>query len=172
MQPPLVDYKKHQGVVLAPEGERAALETLRNHRLLEMFLMQILGYRWDEVHAEADRLEHVISNTFTERIASVLGNPQRDPHGDPIPNEDLEMPGKAARSLYELRPGQVATVQRVDDHDPGLLRFLLGNGIIPEARLKVLDYTPYDETLRVQVDGQPEPIVIGSGITRKVFMEV
>ena len=87
--PPLVDYQKHQGVLLTEEGKKAALEIVRHHRLLEMFLHEKLGYEWDEVDAEADRLEHFISEEFEERIAQSLGNPQFDPHGDPIPTRDL-----------------------------------------------------------------------------------
>ncbi len=91
-QPSLVDYQKHHGVILTQDGERIALEILRHHRLLEMYLHQVLGYGWDEVHDEADRLEHVISEEFEERIAQALGNPQRDPHGDPIPTRDFQLP--------------------------------------------------------------------------------
>jgi DtxR family Mn-dependent transcriptional regulator len=84
-RPPLLEYRRHHGVILTSQGEQVALEILRHHRLLEMFLHQILGYTWDEVHAEADRLEHVISEEFEERIAAALGDPSHDPHGDPIP---------------------------------------------------------------------------------------
>src|SRR5690349_2391225 len=90
--PPLVVYRKHQGVTLTPEGERAALEVIRHHRLIETYLVENLGYGWDEVHAEADRLEHAISENLEARIAAALGNPVRDPHGEPIPTVELVMP--------------------------------------------------------------------------------
>ena len=104
--PPLLEYQSHRGVILTGEGERIALEIIRHHRLIEMFLHQILGYEWDEVHAEADRLEHVISEEFEERIARVLGDPSHDPHGDPIPTRDLDMPEMPSKALIDARPGQ------------------------------------------------------------------
>jgi DtxR family transcriptional regulator, Mn-dependent transcriptional regulator len=168
-QPPLVEYRKHQGVVLTAAGENLALEVLRAHRLIEMFLQEVLGYAWDEVHPEADRLEHVVSPRFVERIAGVLGHPDHDPHGDPIPTRDLTMPGEEAVSLYTLRSGQ-ATIQRVWDRDPGLLRYLGENGLTPGTRLEILHYTPYDETLQVQVEGKFAPVVIGPAISRKIFV--
>ncbi len=123
-EPPLVDYQKHRGVALTPEGEKVALETIRHHRLLETFLHEILGYDWDTVHDEADRLEHVISEEFEERIDRALGEPTHDPHGDPIPTRDLKMPSHASTRLCDLRAGQQAVVQRVPDTNPELLRYL------------------------------------------------
>lgn len=172
-QPPLVEYQKHRGVVLTAAGEKVALEIVRHHRLLEMFLHQMLGYEWDEVHAEADRLEHVISEEFEERIARAMGDPRHDPHGDPIPSRDLRMPLDAATTLLsELRAGQKATVQRVRDTDPELLRYLSERGLIPKARVKILDYSPFDENLSLQVSGQDQPIVLGPRITQLIFVEV
>ena len=129
--PPLVDYQKHRGVALTPEGEKVALETIRHHRLLETFLHETLGYDWDAIHAEADRLEHVISEEFEERIAQALGDPTHDPHGDPIPDRDLRMPSHATTRLSELRAGQRATIERVRDSDPELLRYLSERGVVP-----------------------------------------
>jgi DtxR family Mn-dependent transcriptional regulator len=119
-QPPLVEYRKHRGVVLTPDGEKVALEILRHHRLIEMFLHQALGFSWDEVHAEADRLEHVISEELEERIAVSLGDPPHDPHGDPIPTRDLRLPSPTTLTLAQLRPPQQATIQRVRDANPEL----------------------------------------------------
>jgi DtxR family Mn-dependent transcriptional regulator len=170
--PPLLDYRKHRGVKLTPEGEKVAVEIIRHHRLLEMFLHQTLGYSWDEVHEEADRLEHVISEELEERIASSLGDPQHDPHGDPIPTRDLQLPESSEVNLSQLRPPQEAHVKRVRDSDPELLRYLSELGVKPEARLQILDYSPFDHNLRVQVEGESEPVVLGSRVTSQVFVEI
>jgi DtxR family Mn-dependent transcriptional regulator len=171
-RPPLVEYQKHRGVVLTPDGEKVALEIVRHHRLLEMFLHQILGYEWDKVHAEAERLEHVISEEFEERIAQAMGDPRLDPHGDPIPTRDLHMPDSSTTLLSDLRPGQEAIVQRVRDTDPDLLRYLHDNGLVPAAQVRVLGYSPFDENLSLQVAGHDKPIVLGSRITNLVFVEL
>jgi DtxR family Mn-dependent transcriptional regulator len=170
-QPALVQYRKHQGVLLTPDGERVALEIVRHHRLLELYLHQILGYEWEDVHAEADRLEHVISEEFEERIAAVLGDPSHDPHGDPIPTRDLEIPASPSTRLSDLRQGNWAVVHRVQDRDPDLLRYLSEIGMIPQARLEVLEYSPFDENLRLQISGQAGPIVLGPRITRQIYVD-
>ena len=118
--PPLVEYQKHHGVILTSEGELVALEVIRHHRLLETFLHETLGYDWDKVDAEADRLEHVISEEFEERIAQALGDPTHDPHGDPIPTRELKMPTQSTTRLKDLRSGQQAIIKRVRDTDPEL----------------------------------------------------
>ncbi len=170
--PPLVAYEKHHGVVLTPNGEKAALEVIRHHRLLERFLYEVLGFSWDKVHEEAHRLEHVISEEFEERMAVVLGNPTHDPHGDPIPSRDLTMPSYTTLCLCDLRPGQNAKVKRVPDNDPDLLRYLAKVGIVPEAHLDVVGYSPFDENLKIQVEGEDELVVLGSGITAKIFVKL
>lgn len=170
--PPLVDYQKHRGVLLTPDGEKVALEVLRHHRLLEVFLYQVLGYDWDEVHAEADRLEHVISEEFEERLALTLGNPQHDPHGDPIPSRELHMPDTPSLTLFDLRPGQFAVVHRVESADPDLLRYLGGLGIIPQAVLEALAFSPFDENLTLAVEGRPGKVVLGPRLTKAIFIEL
>ncbi len=170
--PQLVDYRKHQGVTLTAEGRQAALELLRHHRLLETFLHEILGYSWDEVHDEAERLEHVISEDMERRMAAVLGNPNRDPHGQPIPNQDLELISTTDFPMSELRPGQEAIVRRVEDNSPELLRYLHSLGLRPQSRLSTLAYIPFDKTLQVQVQGQGEPAVLGPRITSQIFVEL
>src|SRR5574339_665716 len=122
--PALVEYHKHQGVTLTQDGKKAALEVIRHHRLLEAWLVQTLGYTWDEVHEEAERLEHVISEDFERRIAAAMGNPSRDPHGELIPTADLKMPEEATTPLSALRPNQTGTVKRVKAADANLLRYL------------------------------------------------
>ena len=170
--PPLLDYRKHRGVKLTPEGEKVALEIIRHHRLLEMFLHQTLGYSWDEVHEEADRLEHVISEEMEERIAASLGNPQHDPHGDPIPTRDLHLPESDEEALSQLRPPQEARVKRVSDSDPELLRYLSEMGIEPASRLSVLEHSPFDNNLKVKIEGKSSPVVLGPRVTNQVFVDL
>ena len=169
-EPPLVDYQKHHGVALTIEGEKIALETIRHHRLLETFLHETLGFDWDTVHDEADRLEHVISEEFEERIAQVLGNPTHDPHGDPIPTRYLVMPTQPTTQLCDLRPGNLAIVQRVPDNNPELLRYLGELGIIPGARIVALAYTPFDDNISIRVIDRNEIVVLGLRITRQIFI--
>lgn len=168
--PPLVKYEKHHGVLLTDEGEKIALEIIRYHRLLELFLQEALGFPWDQVHEEADRLEHVISPDFAERIARILGEPQRDPHGHPIPSRELTLPHETDLSLRELRPGQRALIRRVEDEDPGLLRHLESMGLKPSVPLEVLAYSAYDGNLELRIGGRV--IVLGPAITSKIYVEV
>jgi DtxR family Mn-dependent transcriptional regulator len=170
-EPPLVDYQKHQGVRLTLEGEQAALEVLRHHRLLESWLVQSLGYTWDEVHDEACRLEHVISEDFEARIAAALGHPTHDPHGDPIPSEDLVMPEDNLAPLSALRPPQQAVIRRVIGEVPDFLRHLEELGLVPGAQLVVKSYSPFDNNLTITVQGQPST-VLGLAITSKIFVEI
>lgn len=170
--PPLVDYQKHYGVALTPEGEKIALETIRHHRLLETFLFESLGFEWDAVHDEADRLEHVISEEFEERIAQALGDPTHDPHGDPIPTRDLEMPSQATTRLSDLRAGQQAVIKRVSDTDPELLRYLSERGIFPGVCVNVAGYSPFDDNLTIQIRDKAQSIVLGARITRQIFVKV
>jgi len=169
--PPLVNYEKHRGVCLTKEGENAALEVIRHHRLLEQFLHQTLGFSWDEVHHEADRLEHVISEDLEERIAQTLGDPSHDPHGDPIPTRDFRMPERSTTRLSEMRAGGQARVQRVDNSDSELLRYLGGLGLTPGAEINVLEYSSFDENLRLHVAGREEPVVVGERISRQIYVE-
>jgi DtxR family Mn-dependent transcriptional regulator len=169
--PPLLDYRKHQGVALTEEGQNVALEILRHHRLLELFLHEILGYSWDQVHAEADRLEHVISEDFEERVAAVLGNPQRGLHGEPIPTKNLEMPDHNTSYLHDMRPDQHGIVHSVNDDDPGFLRYLEAQGLVPGAEFAVVDFSPYDNNLRIRVAGKEKEIVLGPSVTAQVQVE-
>lgn len=169
-EPPLITYQKHRGVTLTAQGHKVALEIVRHHRLLEMYLHQILGYPWDEVHEEADRLEHVISEQFEEKIAVVLGNPHHDPHGDPIPRKDLSMPEAPETRLIELRPGQLATIMRVRDTDPNLLRHLSSLGVTPGETVKIVGFSEFDGNLEMIVGEAAEKIVLGPQITEKVFV--
>jgi DtxR family Mn-dependent transcriptional regulator len=168
-KPALVEYQKHQGVTLTKEGRKAALEVIRHHRLLEAWLVQTLGYSWDEVHEEAERLEHVISEDFERRIAAAMGHPTRDPHGELIPTEDLKMPLEDSMSLSALRPHQTATILRVPASDAELLRYLEGLDLIPGAQIEVKDYSPYDHNLTIKVGRKSH--VLGLSITSKIFVK-
>ena len=168
--PPLLEYHKHHGVALTPQGEQVALEIIRHHRLLELFLHDRLGYPWDKVHAEADRLEHVISEDLEERIAQDLGDPRHDPHGDPIPGRDLSLASEALLPLDRLRPGQRAVVQRVRNDDPALLRYLQSIQLTPQTQVTVLDYSSFDGNLRLQIGSQV--VVLGPAVTQQIYVEV
>lgn len=168
---PLLDYQKHRGASLTPAGQQVALEIVRHHRLLEMYLHRSLGFEWDAVHAEADRLEHVISEEFEQRIDQALGYPSHDPHGDPIPSADLQVPDTPALPLLRLRPPQRACVHRVGSSDLDLLRYLAEVGLVPQACLQVLAHSPFDDNLQLSIDGRP-PIILGPRITSQVFVEI
>ncbi len=168
-QPPLVIYKKHQGVTLTRAGRRAALEVIRHHRLLETYLVRFLGYRWDQVHEEACRLEHAISEEFERRIAEALGHPLRDPHGEPIPTADLTMPKDPSTPLHTLRPGQRVVIRRVDAHDPDLLCHLASLGLTPGVYLQIVHMSIFDHNLTVRVGRKS--LVLGQAITTRIFVE-
>ena len=170
--PPLVDYQKHYGVSLTDEGEKIALETIRHHRLLEMFLHQILDYPWDEVHEEADKLEHVISEKFEARMAVALGDPLHDPHGDPIPRFDLTLPEVPETLLSELLPGQVAIVKRVRDDDAALLRHLSSKGIVPGSEIDATDYSEFDSNLSIKTENSSDIVVLGPRVTNQIYVEI
>jgi DtxR family Mn-dependent transcriptional regulator len=139
----LAKHEPYRGVELTAQGRRVALEVLRHHRLLELYLAQSLGVPWDRVHAEAEVLEHHISEELEELIAEKLGNPTHDPHGDPIPTRDLEMVENAGASLDSLEPGARGRFTRVSDHDPEMLRYLAERGIAPGDELEVVDKQPF-----------------------------
>jgi DtxR family Mn-dependent transcriptional regulator len=171
-EPALVDYQKHRGVLLTPAGERTALEMIRHHRLLELFLQKQLGYSWDEVHKEAERLEHVISEDLEERIALALGDPQHDPHGEPIPTRDLQMFPQPTTRLSELQAGQRATLVRVAEPQPDLLRYLYDIGLVPQSELLVLERSPYDDNLRLQIADQETSVVLGPRVTYQIIVDI
>jgi DtxR family transcriptional regulator, Mn-dependent transcriptional regulator len=160
----LVEHERYRGVRLTDRGRRVALEVIRHHRLVELFLVESLGMTWDEVHAEAEVLEHALSEELEELIAAKLGNPTVDPHGDPIPTRDLELAEPRDQTLAELEPGERATFARVSDADPGMLRFLGERGIVPGARLELVERQPFDGPLFVRVGDDTH--VLGSTLAR------
>ncbi|WP_018465710.1 manganese-dependent transcriptional regulator MntR [Calidithermus timidus] len=149
----LVEYEAYKGVRLTEAGYKVALEVLRHHRLLETYLHQALGYGWEEVHAEAERLEHHISEAFEKRIAEWLGHPSHDPHGDPIPTAELRLPeGAPTRRLAALEPAQRGSVVRVGTQDQDALNLFAHLGLRPGAQVEVLEHLP--EGVRVRVAGE------------------
>jgi len=159
----LVEHEPYHGVQLTAAGERVALEVLRHHRLLELYLAEALGMSWDRVHEEAEVLEHAISPALSELIAAKLGNPTHDPHGDPIPTADGEIDETPTRPLAELDPGERGVFVRVSDSDPDMLRYLAQRGIAPGDRFEVLAREPFDGPLTVRFgDGDH---VLGGALT-------
>jgi DtxR family Mn-dependent transcriptional regulator len=165
----LVEHERYHGVRLTERGRRVALEVIRHHRLVELFLVESLGMTWDEVHAEAEVLEHALSEELEELIAEKLGNPTVDPHGDPIPSRELELPETSSQTLAELEPGGVVTFVRVSDSDPDMLRFLGERGIVPGTTLELVERQPFDGPLFVRVDGETH--VLGSMLARAMRVE-
>ncbi|MGI8916928.1 MAG: metal-dependent transcriptional regulator [Chloroflexota bacterium] len=154
----LVDHTPYYGVRLTEAGNRAALEVIRHHRLAEQFLVQVLNYGWDEVHDDAERLEHAMSERLEARIAEKLGNPAADPHGDPIPTLAGQVPPSAERRLADLPTGIPAQVRRVSDRDPAKLRYLAEIGLTPGAIVTILARGPFQEPLRLRVGSAEQTI--------------
>jgi len=166
----LLEHEPYHGVRLTAEGRRVALEVLRHHRLLELFLAQELGMSWDRVHAEAEVLEHVLSEELEELIAGRLGDPAVDPHGDPIPTPQFEIDERQTRSLDELPVGAVGPFVRVSDSDPQMLRYLAELGITLGVQLEVIDRQPFGGPVFVRV-GEREH-AIGGQLANAMRVEV
>ena len=170
-EPALVEYQKWRGVKLTAAGERLALQLLRRHRLIEQFLVEKLNYSWEEVHAEAEELEHVISEKFEEHLSIFLGDPQFDPHGDPIPDRDLNFPDSDTTSLTNLAVDQSAIIRRVKINQSELLRYLSDQGIIPGAKIKIQNRNPFDETVQIKIDDEKSSLALGSEISKMIDVE-
>ncbi|MET3143390.1 UNVERIFIED_ORG: DtxR family Mn-dependent transcriptional regulator [Arthrobacter sp. UYEF2] len=148
----LVDHKPYSAITLTDSGVRLALSMVRRHRLIETYLVQEFGYSWDEVHDEAELLEHAVSDTFIERMAAKLGNPQRDPHGDPIPAADGTVLLPKAHLLGELDPGHTGRITRISDENPDLLRYLSAEEIDLDAEVEVVGRKPFGGALVVRIN--------------------
>ncbi|HET8845474.1 MAG TPA: metal-dependent transcriptional regulator, partial [Ktedonobacteraceae bacterium] len=146
-----VEHVPYRGVRLTALGERKAMEVIRHHRLLELYLARELGYSWDKVHAEADRLEHVISEEFEDKLDALLGYPTVDPHGDPIPRKDGTILSRQGRTLAELQDGEIAQVLRVSDQNSDKLCYLGQLGLYPETQIQVVSRSPFGGPLRVRI---------------------
>jgi DtxR family Mn-dependent transcriptional regulator len=165
----LVDHEKYGAVTLTEAGRRAALEVVRRHRLL----VNELGYGWDEVHDEAEVLEHAVSDRLVARIDAKLGYPQRDPHGDPIPASDGQVPTPPARQLWACGDGDTGTVARISDADPEMLRYFTGVGIHLDSRLRVLTRREFAGMISVAIesaDGAESTVDLGSPAARAIWV--
>lgn len=166
----LVNYKKHSGVSLTESGEKIALEVIRHHRLIETYLIEALGFTWDEVHEQADILEHVISEKLEERIASALNHPKFDPHGAPIPNKDGSLPMKQTEKLYAMPEGSEGVIAEVHkDNDVEMLRYLAKLGIRPGVEIKVVSKAPFDGPITLKIDGDQK--TMGFKIAHAISVE-
>jgi DtxR family transcriptional regulator, Mn-dependent transcriptional regulator len=154
----LVEHTRYRGVRLTPAGERVALEVIRHHRLLEQYLAETLGVSIEEVHAEADRLEHALSEELEARIDRSLGYPTHDPHGHPIPSADLAVEESEGRALDDLAPGETATVSHVPDDDAELLRYLSALSLLPGRAVEMRTLAPFGGPLTVRVAGRDHAI--------------
>jgi DtxR family Mn-dependent transcriptional regulator len=166
----LATHRPYHGVELTDAGERVALEVLRHHRLLELFLTRELGLPWDAVHGEAEKLEHHLSEQLEATIDRALGYPATDPHGDPIPSADLVIAPADSLRLGELEPGQAAVVRRVPDGDAPLLRYLGELGLVPDARVQLVDKAPFGGPVTVNVAGAPH--ALGVELASRIRVEV
>jgi DtxR family Mn-dependent transcriptional regulator len=166
----LVNYAKHYGVTLTETGEKLALEVIRHHRLLELYLMEALGFSWDEVHEQADILEHVISEKLEERIAAALNYPQFDPHGDPIPAMDGSMASMSTLILADMPVGAAMRVVRIlEDSNSELLRYLAGLGLVPGAEVRTVAIAPFSGPLTIEVGGEDR--IIGRNLAELILVE-
>jgi DtxR family transcriptional regulator, Mn-dependent transcriptional regulator len=166
----LAEHRPYHGVTLTEQGKRVALEVMRHHRLLELYLVESLGVPWDRVHQEAEVLEHVLSEELEELIAAKLGDPTHDPHGDPIPTRDLKIEEGTSTSLQTLSAGDYGTFTRVSDSDPEMLRFLADRGIAPGDALTVIDKQPFDGPLFVRFGEDVH--VLGGSLARAMRVEL
>ena len=170
--PPYLTYTKHHGVVLTEAGEQAALKIIRRHRLIEHYLVTALGYTWDEVHAEAEILEHAMSALLEMRIDAALGYPKFDPHGDPIPNAKLQMPKIIEIPLTELKVEHSATILRVPNENPQVLRDIAQWGLRPGAHFTLISRTPYDQTMRLEVDEVDQDVIVSAVLGGQIFVSL
>jgi DtxR family transcriptional regulator, Mn-dependent transcriptional regulator len=166
----LVTHTPYRGVRLTTEGRRTALEVIRHHRLLELFLAEVLEMPWDRVHQEAEVLEHVLSTELEQIIAEKLGNPTRDPHGDPIPSAEFEIDEQETRSLADLHPGDQGIFVRVSDSEPEMLRYLGDRGVTPGQRFEVLERQPFGGPLFVRFGPDVHPL--GGELAQAMRVEV
>jgi DtxR family Mn-dependent transcriptional regulator len=167
-----VEHVPYQGLTLTDAGRRVALEVIRHHRLLELYLVESLGVPWDRVHAEAEVLEHVLSEELEELISAKLGDPTHDPHGDPIPTRDLEIIEGDTQALEQMEQGARGTFVRISDSDPEMLRYLAERGIAPGDRFEVVDRQPFGGPLFVRFGGTGDAHPLGGGLARAMRVQV
>ncbi|MBI2880046.1 MAG: metal-dependent transcriptional regulator [Candidatus Tectomicrobia bacterium] len=166
----MVDYSPHNGVRLTPGGEQVALQMLRKHRLVELFLVNALGLDWSEVHIEAERLEHALSDTLLERLDAFLGHPDVDPHGDPIPSAKGRMDETRLKNLAECPPGKPFRIARVVDQDPEFLRFADRHDLRPGAKVEVESRDAIADAVSLRTEGG-SAVTLGSTAAAKLLVE-
>ena len=169
----LITHEPYRGVRLTNEGRHAALRTLRRHRILECYLTEVLGFPWDRVHEEAERLEHAASEDLIERMASALGDPKQDPHGAPIPTRDGRVEEMRLVTLADALPSERLRVRRVEDDDAERLRYLARLGIRPGSLVRILDKAPFEGPITLWVDAPGGGVTraVGVGLAAQVFVE-
>ncbi len=162
----LLEHIPYKGVQLTPDGRRAALRMLRRHRLIEAYLVAFLGFSWDTVHDEAERLEHAVSDTLVDRMAAVLGHPTVDPHGDPIPTSEGDILELASTPLAEVPAGATVVVRQVEEGQPERLRYIASIGLRPGVEVTVMDHQPFQGPITISVEGSAH--VIGHELAQVV----
>jgi DtxR family Mn-dependent transcriptional regulator len=165
----LLEHVPYKGVQLTDEGRRVALRMVRRHRIIEAYLVGFLGYSWDRVHAEAERLEHAVSDELVERMSRALGHPAADPHGDPIPTADLAIEEVAWTPLPDVAAGELVELRRVASEEPDRLRYLGSMGLQPGATIMVLARQPFRGPMTLDVDGRE--CLIGHELAQSIFVE-
>ncbi|MGL6233962.1 MAG: metal-dependent transcriptional regulator [Segniliparus sp.] len=167
----LVEHERYGAVSLTPEGREAAVAVVRRHRLIETFLVEELHYGWDEVHDEAEVLEHAISDRFVERLDMKLGHPDRDPHGDPIPRPDGSVPAPDASKLSDAPEGTNGSIARISDHDPEMLRYFDSVGLALDAKIAVLRRRDFAGTITIALENPDgDPIELGKPAAEAVWI--
>jgi DtxR family Mn-dependent transcriptional regulator len=169
--PKLLEYEPYTGFLLTDAGEKMAIEVIRHHRLIESYLSQALGYSWDEVHEEAERLEHVISEAMEERMAQVLGNPISDPHGDPIPDREGNLHQLNVIPLTQLAIEQLGTIRRVIRQEPALLRYLSEQNLVLSTQIEVISKAPFNGPINIRIVGSSDTILsLGREVADKILV--
>ena len=165
----LIHYKKHKGVTLTQTGDQIARQLIRKHRLWEVFLLEKLDFAWDEVHAMAEQLEHIHSPELVERLDRFLGHPKFDPHGDPIPDADGNFAERQQRLLYKMRANETGVIVGVNEHSTVFLQYLDKMQLVLGTPIKVLEYIEYDESFRVEINGDTE-LLLSKKVSLNLFV--
>lgn len=166
----LVQHESHRGVILTESGKRMSIAVIRRHRIIELFLHKSLNYPWDEVHDEACRLEHCVTDSFTERLFHFLGNPQFDPYGDPIPSSDGTIPTIDAICLYDVKAESKVKVKYVHSREPRVLKYLDKLGILPNVNMKVIEVQPFGGSVDIQLSDRR--IMVGKEAAENIYVTV
>ncbi|MEZ4701504.1 MAG: metal-dependent transcriptional regulator [Rhodothermales bacterium] len=164
----LVEHQSYKGVTLTPAGSKIALEIIRHHRLLELYLKEVMGYGWEQLHDEAEHLEHHISEEFESKIEEMLGFPTHDPHGDPIPTRDGHVEAIEDAPLTLMPVGQPVVIRRVSDADPELLHYLEDLGLMPRAEIEIVEKAPFNGPLDVRIGEKTH--TVGYAVASNVFV--